>query len=72
MKLVLLLALALVAWACWRAVARRAAAAPRRPAPPAVPQPMVRCDRCGLHLPQADAVVRADGSHRCADHAATP
>ena len=60
----LLLALGLVLW--WRSrSARRASPAQTQ----AVPQAMVACLRCGVHLPRADAVVDARGRSFCGvDH----
>jgi len=44
-------------------------AAPTRPTPPAVPQDMVQCPVCALHLPRADALPGADGRlYCCAEH----
>lgn len=44
--------------------ARRRAAEPGAKASPGAP--MVRCVRCGVFLPRAEAVVVSDG-HACAD-----
>ncbi len=30
-------------------------------------QPMVRCDYCGLHLPQQEAIMRAGEKYYCSD-----
>jgi uncharacterized protein len=71
MKYVLLLLVLWAAYALWRHQRRQAmrdqrpppAAAPppnlgatQQAAPPADPQHMVRCQHCGVHLPQPDAV----------------
>jgi uncharacterized protein len=48
----------------------------RKPPPPAgdaaarrapVPQAMVSCAHCGLHLPAADALPGPEGHHFCSD-----
>lgn len=66
MKLLLLLAVLAVAYMLWRNArigTRRDAPPP--PAPPALPQEMVACEVCGLHLPRSDAVHGQDGRHFC-------
>lgn len=30
-------------------------------------QPMVRCEHCGVHLPQAEAIARNDATFYCCD-----
>jgi len=52
-RLLILLALLALAWWLWRSFTRPSKSAP--PAPPK-PQPMVRCARCGVHVPQAEAL----------------
>lgn len=69
MKYLVLLAVLVVAYLLWRnaRLAERDARddpAARRPGPP-LPQEMVRCAACGLHLPRADAVAGANGLHYC-------
>lgn len=63
-KLLVLLAVLALAYALWRNGQRRS----RPPAPPAkrppTPQAMVACARCGVHLPDADA-LHADGDAYC-------
>lgn len=70
MKYVLLLVVLWAAYALWRHQRRQAMRDQRPPpaapppnlgatqqaAPPADPQHMVRCQHCGIHLPQPDAV----------------
>jgi len=57
------------------AKARRRADAARRGAPAESPaaEPMVRCARCGVYLPRADAKPVAGGFHcgdaKCTQHA---
>lgn len=78
MKFLLVLAVLVIAWLVWRSGRERerdrardeAAAARPGPAPaPALPQDMVRCPVCALHLPRPDAVPGASGRLYCsADH----
>jgi hypothetical protein len=49
---------------------RRSDAAGSRPAAPAPPETMVRCSRCGVYLPQKDA-VRGPAGLSCGDPACT-
>lgn len=70
MKYVILLLVLWAAYALWRHQRRQAMRDQRPPpaapppnlgatqqaAPPADPQHMVRCQHCGVHLPQPDAV----------------
>jgi uncharacterized protein len=71
MKILLfLIVIAAAAWLVGKrqrggtAAPRRAAAAPP-PAP--VPMPMQACARCGLHLPQAEALLDAGGLSYCSE-----
>ncbi|MCQ4347567.1 hypothetical protein NGA35_09080 [Pseudomonas stutzeri] len=56
-RLLILIALLALAWWLWQRFTR-----PQRPRPPAPPeaQPMVRCARCGVHVPQAEALAHDD------------
>jgi uncharacterized protein len=59
MKFLLFLAIAMLAVWLFRS-GRRESMNPDRPEPPTTPpgpQEMVRCARCGLHLPHNEAVV---------------
>jgi uncharacterized protein len=38
-------------------------------APPQLPDPLVRCVQCGVHMPRSEAVVAAGQPFCCADHA---
>lgn len=53
------------------ALQRFLAPTPKPRKPQATFQPMVRCEYCGLHVPQAEAIVRADDKFYCSsEHAA--
>ena len=74
MKFVLLLAVLAIAYLVWRAARRREEAdrAPPPAAPAALPQDMVRCPVCSLHLPRNDALLGASGRLYCShEHRAT-
>lgn len=66
--LVVILALAL-GYALWRHQ-RRSAPPPvqRRPSPPAEPQDMVACARCGVHVPRSEALALGTRHYCCAEH----
>lgn len=73
MKYLVLVAVAVAVWLLWRGLHRRADGAGRTPAPPpataALPQDMVRCAVCALHLPRLDALADGQGRHFCsAEH----
>lgn len=70
MKYLLLAALLAVAYLLWRnARIRDAAPPPPDPPRPALPQEMVSCPVCGLHLPRGEAVAGTDGLLYCsAEH----
>ncbi|AEG94562.1 PP0621 family protein [Ramlibacter tataouinensis] len=74
MKYLVLLGILLVVYLLWRAQRGREAreAPPQAPAPTAasgLPQDMVRCPVCALHLPKSDAVPGQHGRLYCsADH----
>jgi uncharacterized protein len=73
MKYLLVLLVVTVGLWLWRQGRRdglreRDAARRTPPAPPpavAAPQAMVRCARCGLHLPASDAVAGRSGAVYC-------
>lgn len=68
MKYVVLFGVLLVVYLVWRAGQRRddAAAAPKAPpAAPALPQDMVQCPVCSVHLPREDALAGAGGALYC-------
>jgi len=67
MKLLVLLAVLLIAYLVWRnARAQRRDAGTRPPgAPAAGPVEMVSCPECGVHLPRTDALPGPDGRFYC-------
>mgnify|MGYP003580778179 CR=1 FL=1 len=72
MKFLLVVAVLLIAYLVWRsgrASERDDKPAPRAGANPALPQDMVRCPVCSLHLPRPDAVAGSSGRlYCCAEH----
>lgn len=68
MKYLLLIAILVLAYVGWRNGRLREAAdrAPqRRPGPPALPQDMVSCPVCSVHLPKGEAVPGSSGRLYC-------
>jgi uncharacterized protein len=70
MKYLLVIAIVVIAYMIWRGnrlrdAGRDAAAPPPPAAPPGLPQEMVRCPVCSVHLPRGDAVAGADGALYC-------
>jgi len=64
LKYLLLAALAAILWWAWGKSRRpRPAAPPRREIPP---EKMVACARCGVHLPESDALA-ANGRFYCSE-----
>ena len=74
MKFLLVLAVLVIAYLVWRSGRTRAdederPKAPRPDATPALPQDMVRCPVCAVHLPRPDAVAGSSGRlYCCAEH----
>lgn len=71
MKYLVLFAVVMVVYMMWRNERRkemdeRKTASPRpTAAPEALPQDMVRCERCALHLPRNEALAGPDGRLYC-------
>jgi len=68
MKFLLVLAVLVVAYLVWRASqVRQSDAAGEReaPRPKSLPQDMVRCPVCSLHLPRPEALPGASGRLYC-------
>lgn len=68
MKYLVLLAVLAVAYGMWRN--RRAKDAPVKPPAAALPQAMLACAHCGVHVPQADALMAGNRPYCCAEHRA--
>jgi len=74
MKFLLVLAVLVIAYLVWRSGRTREEEEQRRQAPrpkaaPALPQDMVRCPVCAVHLPRPDAVAGRSGRlYCCAEH----
>ena len=69
MKYLVLLMVLAVAVGLWKS--RRPAnsgAAKAAPPAPTLPQDMVACDHCGLHVPRAEALVQGHRAYCCAEH----
>ncbi len=67
MKYLVLFAVLLVVYLLWRASQRREASPPpaRPPREAALPQDMVECPVCSVHLPRGDAVAGPSGRLYC-------
>jgi uncharacterized protein len=73
MKYLVLLGVVLAVYLLWRWQRSQEQAernpprppSPPRPAPPALPQEIVRCATCDVHLPRSEALADARGLHYC-------
>jgi uncharacterized protein len=65
MKFLLIVLVLVVAYLVWRNARLAARDAQRPPPAPPLPQEMVSCAVCGLHLPRSDAVAGTDGRLYC-------
>ncbi len=70
MKFIVLFGILLVVYLVWRSQQRREQRQREEPAKPAasavaLPQDMVRCPVCSVHLPQADALPGKSGRLYC-------
>jgi uncharacterized protein len=70
-KLSKLIFLILVVAAAWWLLKRYVRSLRETGAPPVRPsEDMVRCRRCGVHLPRSESIVRGENAFCCEDHAA--
>lgn len=69
MKYLVLLIVLAVAVGIWRSrrptISSAAKAAPR---PPLLPQDMVACEHCGVHVPRAEALMLGNHAYCSAEH----
>lgn len=69
MKYLVLLVVLVVAVGIWRS--RRAPGSSDKkasPSPLALPQDMLACAHCGIHIPQAEALMLGSTAYCCAEH----
>ncbi len=67
MKFLLLVLLVVIVYMMWRS-GRRSAGLKAPGKPPPLPQDMVQCALCAVHLPASDAVQGQLGSYCCEQH----
>lgn len=67
MKYLVLLIVVVVAVGLWRS--RRAIETPTQTAAPALPQDMLACAHCGVHVPAAEALVESGRVFCSPEHA---
>lgn len=68
MKYLVLLVILVVVIGVWRHRRAGETSAQRPPPPPRIPQDMLACAHCGVHFPQAEALVRDGRAYCCAQH----
>ncbi|PJI96236.1 uncharacterized protein CLU85_0977 [Acidovorax sp. 69] len=70
MKYLVLLVVLVVAIGIWRSRRDRDDDAPKSsaPSPRALPQDMLACAHCGMHIPQAEAMMLGDHAYCSAEH----
>lgn len=66
MKYLVLLIVVVVAIGLWRS--RRTIDTPSQTAAPALPQNMLACAHCGVHVPAAEALIEGDREFCCLEH----
>lgn len=67
-KYLLILAIVAVIWAVARGQRRQSHPTRRKAKPAAPPQNMVACARCGVHLPESDALREGRHFYCCTAH----
>lgn len=69
MKYLVLLVVLAVAIGIWRSRRAPDEEEPKSPpSPHALPQDMLACAHCGVHIPQADALMLGKQAYCCAEH----
>lgn len=68
MKYLVLLVVLVVAFGMWRSRREKSAPAAPAAAPRALPQNMLACAHCGVHIPQAEALMVGAQAYCCAEH----
>lgn len=69
MKYLVLLVVLAVAIGIWRSRRAPDTSASKHPVSrPALPQNMLACAHCGVHVPQADALMLGEHAYCCAEH----
>ena len=72
-RVLFFLLLAIVIYVVWRSFQRRGASRPSTGRePPRVPQAMVSCATCGLHVPRQEALLLGDRYFCCEEHRRNP
>ena len=66
MKYLVLLVVLVVAIGIWRG--RRAKDAAPQQTPRALPQDMLACAHCGIHIPRSEALVLGSQAYCCPEH----
>jgi uncharacterized protein len=68
MKYLVLLVVLVVAIGIWRGRRAPGAASSKPSSPLALPQDMLACAHCGVHVPQAEALMVGPQAYCCAEH----
>jgi len=68
MNLIRILAIALIIWIVYRLVMQALAKKNAKQRQPGQTKSLVSCQRCGLHLPIADAVKQDENYYCCPQH----
>lgn len=68
MKYLLLFLVLAIAYGMWRGKRRQPPPAARPGHRPQLPQDMVACAHCGLHLPRTEALAHGGHYYCCAEH----
>jgi len=69
MKYLVLLVVLVIAIGIWRSRRATDAAPSQAPQPPrALPQDMLACAHCGVHIPRSEALVLGSQAYCCPEH----